>query len=279
MNNRIGILIHDQKGVNLREEFEKAKDLGLYSCHLCVWDPSVYTDDHAAELRQAITDTGFAVTALWAGWSGPRESDLAFGPYTVGLVPAAYRHRRLEELRHASDFAQKVGISTIATHVGYLPEDPHHPDYLGTLPALRWLCKYMKEKGQTFLFETGQETPTTLLRTIRAIDLDNVGVNFDTANLMMYGKGNALDSLEQLAPYVQEVHIKDGLYPTDSIHRGKEVPVGEGKANIPAILKLLDQIGYRGSLTIEREISGEQQIRDIVATKDKLLAWMGEISQ
>ena len=277
MNNLIGILIHYRKNTDLIAEFNKAKALGLSSCHLCVWDPSVYTDDRAQELENAIHACAFPVTALWAGWSGPRESDLQFGPQTVGLVPAAYRAQRLNELLKASDFAEKSGVSRIATHVGYLPEDPYHPDYLGTLPALRYLCRAMEEKGQTFLLETGQETPTTLLRTLNAIDSDHIGVNFDTANLMMYGKGNAVDALEQLAPFVREVHIKDGLYPTDGIRRGKEVPAGEGKANLPAILRLLSQIGYTGTLTIEREITGEEQIRDIIATREKLLAWMSDL--
>ena len=129
----------------------------------------------------------------------------------------------------------------------------------------------MKANGQLFLFETGQETPVTMLRTIQAIGEENVGINFDTANLMLYGKANSTDAIETFGKYVRDTHIKDGFYPTDGMKLGKQVPVGEGKADIRAIIRGLDKVGYQGSFTIEREITGEQQIKDIIKARDILL--------
>lgn len=128
----------------------------------------------------------------------------------------------------------------------------------------------MKAKNQYFLFETGQETPVTMLRTIQAIGTDNLGINFDTANLLLYGKFNSLDALDIFGQYIMETHIKDGFYPTDGMHLGHQAPVGEGKANIRAVLHRLDEIGYDGTLTIEREITGEQQKKDIMLARDFL---------
>ena len=119
--------------------------------------------------------------------------------------------------------------------------------------------------GVEFWFETGQETPVTLLRTIEAVAADNLGVNLDTANLILYGKANPVDALDVFGRHVRGVHAKDGLYPTGGTELGKEVPLGQGKVNFPALIPKLKSLGYAGPLTIEREISGPQQFHDIKA--------------
>ena len=277
MKNSIGVLINYRKETDLKLEFQKAKDLELTSCQLCVWDMEIYSEESYAEsLKTAIAETGFHVTALWAGWGGPKEWNFTNGPATIGLVPTTYRYDRMKDLIKASDFAEKVGISKIITHVGFIPENPDHPDFVGTVAALRYVISYMKQKGQYFLFETGQETPVTMLRTIQAIGLDNIGINFDTANLILYGKANTRDALDVFGKYVMETHIKDGEYPTDGLQLGCEKPAGQGKANLPAVIAKLNQLGFSGTFTIEREITGEKQIADIAIARDLLLGIMAE---
>ena len=274
MNNEIGVLIPYGKATDIETEFRKAMDIGITSCQINVWNEGMYSDENAEAINRAIRNTGFKITTLWAGWAGPCEWNFTYGPATIGLVPVAYRNSRLATLKRASDFAEKIGVNMIATHVGFIPENPDHPDFAGTVGALRDLCRYMKPKGQYFLFETGQETPVTMLRTIQAIALDNVGINFDTANLILYGKANSLDALDVFGEYVMDTHIKDGVYPTDGLRLGREVAAGQGKANLPAIVKKLGELGYTGSFTIEREISGEQQMKDIITARDLLREWM-----
>ena len=195
----------------------------------------------------------------------------------MGLVPPAYRAARTEALKKASDFALVIGVPYIATHVGFLPDCPNHPDFIGTVAALTHVCRYMGKRGQKFLFETGQETPMTVVRAIEAIGTGNCGINFDTANLILYGNGNSLDALDMFGQYVLDTHLKDGFYPTDTNYTGRQMPIGEGRANIRAILKRLRELGYKGALTIEREISGEQQQKDIAAARELMLGWMAEI--
>ena len=140
---------------------------------------------------------------------------------------------------------------------------------------MKHLCKKFKERGQNFLFETGQETPTTLLRFIENIGTGNVGINLDSANLILYGKANPVDALDVIGKYVRGIHAKDGFYPTNGMQLGQEVKVGDGKVNFPVFVKRLKEVGFDGSLTIEREISGEQQRLDIIETKaylEKLIA-------
>ena len=99
----------------------------------------------------------------------------------------------------------------------------------------------------------------------------------DTANLILYGKANSADAITVFGKYVMDTHIKDGLYPTDGKKLGHEVKVGEGMANIPEVLKRLKEVGYTGNLIIEREISGEKQIADILHAKkylEEILATM-----
>ena len=276
MKHSIGVQIVYTKEIDPEREFRRAMDMELESCQLCIWDEGIYTDEYVKKINDAVEKTGFRISSVWAGWDGPCEWNFTYGPATVGLVPAAYRESRLNALKKAADFARLIGVDRIVTHVGFIPEDPSHPDFVGTVGALRNLCKYLKPREQYFLFETGQETPVTLLRTIEAIGYDNVGINFDTANLILYGKANSLDALELLGRYVMETHIKDGFYPTDTLHHGKQAAVGEGQANLGAVVKRLDELGYTGTYTIEREISGEQQIKDILSARDLLRDWMGD---
>jgi sugar phosphate isomerase/epimerase len=232
----------------------------MQTCQLCIWNQATYTDEKAAEINAACEATGLEISTLWAGWSGPKEWNFTYGPATLGLVPPAYRMQRLAELHQASAFAARIKVRQIATHVGFLPENPDDPNFTGTVAALRNLAAAMEARGQYFLFETGQETPVTMLRTIEAIGTPNLGINFDTANLILYGKANSLDALDIFGKYVMDTHLKDGLYPTDGMKLGRQVPLGQGRANIPAIVDRLDALGYTGAYTIECELRGDDKI-------------------
>ena len=279
MSNRIGAMVGYDTDVDILEKFRKNQELGINSCQICIWNVDIFkSDEHAEKIKAAIAETGINVSSLWAGWTGPCEWNFTAGPDTIGLVPVAYRFTRLSELKSASDFAEKIGVKQVVTHVGFIPENPSATEFDGTVAALRNLCGYMKKKGQHFLFETGQETPITLLRTIEAIGTGNLGVNLDTANPILYGKANPVDALDVFGKYVMDTHIKDGFYPTNGMYLGHEARAGDGKANIPEVVrKLIVEYGYEGPFTIEREISGEQQTADIIHAKKLLEDAMANI--
>ena len=264
---KIGVLMTLEEAKN---RIPLAAEMGIHSCQLCSWDLSKHTDEMAEEILDLLEKYDMEVSTFWAGWSGPQAWNFTEGPVTLGLLPPAYRYRRVQELKAGADFAHKLGIKQVATHAGFIPENPHDPQYADLIDALRDLAEHLKKNGQYFLFETGQETPVTLLRAIGDIGTGNLGVNLDTANLILYGKGNPVDALEVIGKYVMDLHIKDGVYPTDGWKLGEEVPVGEGKADFPRLIAKLKEIGYDGALTIEREISGEKQIADIVLAKSLL---------
>ncbi|MDP4152546.1 MAG: sugar phosphate isomerase/epimerase [Bacillota bacterium] len=269
---KLGVIVRARSTVELASEFKKAIDMGFETCQLVIWEEQLLTEEFAQKVISAKNETGIDITAFWCGWQKPVTWNFYEGQATLGLIPTAYRHARTQMLLKGSDFAKLIGVNNLVTHVGFMPENPLSEEYSGTIVALKLIVKHCKDNGQNFLFETGQETPITLKRAIQDIGMDNVGINLDPANLLLYGKANPVDSLDVFGEYVMGVHAKDGEYPTDGRSLGQEKPLGEGRVNFPALISKLKQIGYDGPLTIEREISGDKQIEDIIKAKKLLEA-------
>jgi len=267
---RLGLIIG--MGKNPDKALQKVHDLGVPTCQVQTED---FSDTMLEGIRAAVQKFNLEVTALNTSGPGPQKYDFYEGPLTIGVVPRQYRAQRIAHLKQASDFAKKLEIPALHTHFGFIPENPNDQLYKETLQALREVATYLKANGQMMLYETGQETPITLLRAITDVGLDNQFVNLDTANLILYGKGNPLDALDVIGKLVRGTHAKDGLFPTDPKQLGEEVPIGQGKANFPKLIPRLKELGYDGPLTIEREISGPRQMEDIKKEKvylEKLIA-------
>jgi len=258
---RLGVIVRLESGPE--GAISKVRDFGLPTCQVSCWSQELLSTEMADKLKRAAADNSVEITTIWTGLPGLYVWDFVDGPRTIGLVPPETRAMRLEALRKGSDFAEQVGVESITTHVGFIPENPKDPLYPGLVDAIEQIAKHCEGKGQEFWFETGQETPVTLLRTIEDSGADNLGVNLDPANLILYGKANPVDALDVIGKLVRGVHAKDGCYPTTGGQLGRETPLGEGKVNFPVLVPKLKGLGFAGALTIEREISGPQQITDI----------------
>lgn len=267
---RIGVIVNLEELTDIEAKFDEMRSMGMDNCQLVCWDRKAFTDTIAERINGAVKSRNIEITAFWCGWQGPKVWDFYEGPLTLGLVPAAYRSQRLEMLSEGCAFAKKIHVDDIITHVGFLPENPNDCQYAEVISALRVIVDICRKNGQNFLFETGQETPVVLRRIIQDLGEANVGINLDPANLLMYGKANPIDALDVFGKYVKGVHGKDGKYPTDGHHLGEETPLGKGKVDYPRFIARLKDLGYNGSITIEREISGEEQIRDILSAKNYL---------
>jgi sugar phosphate isomerase/epimerase len=251
---------------------KRVHDLGFPTCQIGIRS---FDDAVVSKLRDAMAKYSVEVTSAIAGGPGPEIYDFYKGPVTIGLAPREYREGRIARIKQVSDFAKKAGIPGVQTHCGFIPENPNEPLYTETVNAIRTVAQYCKDNGQTFRCETGQETPITLIRAIQDVGLDNVGINFDVGNLILYGKANPVDAVELFGRHIMGIHAKDGVYPTNPKQLGREVPIGEGKVNFPVLIGLLKKVGYTNPLTIEREIEGEKQTQDILASKaylEKLIA-------
>ncbi len=255
---RLGVIVHMNK--DPESALAKVHELGLPTCQAGISD---YEPAMVTRLRGALDRYGIEATALNTAGPGPAVWNFDQGPLTIGLVPRKYRRARIDHLKRASDFAKQCGIPALHTHCGFIPENPNDPVYRETVQAIREVVSHCKRNGQMFLYETGQETPITLLRTMQDVGLDNQGVNLDPANLILYGKANPVDALDVFGTLVRGIHAKDGLYPTDPHRLGEEVPIGQGKVDFPRLIRRLKELNYRGPITIEREIEGPQQTEDI----------------
>ena len=258
---RLGVIV--SLGEEVAEGVEKARALGLPTCQVACWDLARCTATEAQALAAAAADNQVEITTIWSGCPGPAVWNFTEGPSTIGLVPPELRETRVKALKDWADFAKTAGVSSITTHAGFIPENPADPVYEATVKAIAEVARHCQSLGLYFCFETGQETPITLLRVIRDVGTDNLGVNLDPANLLMYGKANPVDALDMLGPYVRGVHAKDGEYPTDPGSLGVEKPLGEGSVHFEVLVPKLKSFGFSGALTIEREISGEKQVSDI----------------
>jgi len=236
--------------------------LGLHWVQLNCWDVAFYTDDNLYRTQKMLKE-GIRVSSLWAGWGQPAVWDFVDGPLTLGIVPAAYRAARLEMLKRGADFAAALGLTDLTTHMGFIPENPATTEYREVVAAVQELALYCRERGLHLNFETGQETPITLMRIIADVGTGNLGINLDPANLLLYGKANPVDAVDIFQGLVRGVHVKDGEYPTDPQHLGEEKPVGQGRVHFDQLVPKLLSYGYDGAWIIEREIRGPQQKEDI----------------
>ena len=254
--------------------FDRVQQFGLDVCQLSVWAGPEATPEVADVVREESARTGVRICAVWGGWPGKAEWNFTGGPTTLGIVPREMRRERLDALKHEADFAQRCGAPALITHVGFIPENITDPMFDEVVEAIREIAVHCDQLGLGFWFETGQETPVTLLRTIKRVGTGNMGINLDPANLILYGKGNPVDALDVFGQYVTNIHVKDGMYPTDPDKLGEEVKPGLGKVNFPVFVKRLKEIGFDGDWIIEREIpEGDEQTRDIRETVENLKIW------
>ena len=254
----------------LKNGAQEMQELGLDTCQVNAWNVDMLTEENAHKLKEIMGDK-VKISSVWVGWPGPKVWDFIDGPATLGLVPKEFRYVRMEALKRGAWFAKQLGVSDIVTHVGFIPENPSTTEYRETVVAIKDVALYCKGLDIYFNFETGQETPITLIRTIEDIGLDNLGINLDPANLLLYGKANPVDAVDIYKELIRGVHVKDGKYPTDGRHLGEETPVGEGLVNFPVLIDKLIKYNYKGPLIIEREISGPQQKKDILKAKEILI--------
>ncbi|MCC7492769.1 MAG: sugar phosphate isomerase/epimerase [Fimbriimonadaceae bacterium] len=245
-------------GINL----DGVKQLGISTVQLHA--PHGETRQRAAAVRAAFDAAGIAVTAVFCGFEGESYADIPTVKETVGLVPAATAAARLAETKAIADFTHQMGVDAVAMHIGFVPEDDQDPIFQRVVAAAQEVCDYCAQYGQHFHLETGQETGPALQHFFQAVGRPNLAINFDPANMILYGSGEPIAALKLVGQYVRSVHCKDANWAANPGQEwGVEMPLGEGQVGLETYLRTLKEIGYRGPLTIEREISGEQQLQDI----------------
>ncbi len=243
-------------------QFGKVRDFGLRTCFIAGL-PEPWGTDRADEFVALRDKHGVTITSMFSMYPDQVWDDTELGKKVNGLVPEEKRANGIAINKKDADAAARVGIPRVVSHIGYVPEDDQRT-YLGVRDAVREVCDYMGERGLVFALETGQESPETLRAFIGDVDRPNLRVNFDMANLILYGTGRPLPALDHLMDVIDGTHCKDGTWPTEAGRLGAETPLGKGEADIAAVVTKLYKGGYRGTLDIEREIEGENQRLDII---------------
>jgi sugar phosphate isomerase/epimerase len=261
---RLGVVKWIGDGQSIEDAIQGIHALGFSTCQIGF---ERLTADVAVPLKNALAKYGVEASAFSEHGPGRRVFDFYQGPETVGIVPPATREARIRNLELAADIATECGIPAIHTHCGFIPENPNESLYAEAVAAVKRVAVHCNERRRLFLCETGEETPITLLRMIEDVGMDNVFVNLDVANLIMYGNGNPVDAMDVFGPLVRGVHAKDGLFPSDPRNLGKETRIGEGKVDFPAVFESLKRVNYKGPILIERETQGAQQREDILQSK------------
>lgn len=274
---KIGVCVNFTNIEEMESKFQNLIKENFDNCQLISWIPALWTDENFKILSSLIEKYKITISAFWCGWEGPTVWDFYEGQKTLGLVPPEYREMRIKNLCDGSDFAKKLGVENVVTHMGFIPENPYDSQFEPFCDAVRKVAEHCKQNGQHLLFETGQETPVTMLRCFETVGCDNLGVNLDTANVILYGKANPVDALDVFGKYVRNLHAKDGLYPTNGHDLGEETRIGDGKVDFKALIKKLHELGYDDYITIEREISGDRQTEDIRHAKKYLSNIINEV--
>ena len=242
------------------ETIREVKALGVSCGQLGV--PGDMALDGAAEgWRTALAQEDFAVVTVFCSYIGESYADIPTVEQTVGFIPPATRAEREERTKEVSHFAAAIGVKSIACHVGFVPENHDDPNYVAVRDLVRRICDHAALHGQTFALETGQERAEILLEFLYDVDRKNLGINFDPANLIMYGSGDPIQAVEVLHEHLLSVHCKDGVWPPKmpAGALGTERPLGEGQVGMDKFIAKLKQVGYKGVLNVEREIDDLEQ--------------------
>lgn len=275
----IGVVLDCFPG-SLKERLSLAEKLGLKGVQVYGIEGEIspeMTVSARAEFKKELADRGLTLSAVC-------------GDLGHGFFNPEHNKENIERSKRILELAKELGTDVVTTHIGVVPKDPSHPRYGIMQDACGQLAEYANQLGSHFAIETGPEPADVLRKFLDALPSDGVGVNLDPANLHMCFNCDAAEAVRILKPYIVHTHAKDGVYkkfcdseimydilplPADYQEEDycEEVPLGQGGVNWKEYLSALDEIGYRGFLTIERE-TGDDPAGDIRMAADFLRAQM-----
>lgn len=254
----IGVFTSIDAGLGVK--LEVAHELRVPTIQLHAPAPQTRTAQHADAFLAQLKELGITLTAVFGGFDGESYADIPTVSRTVGLVPRDTRAARTQEMKEIADFARLLHCNVVALHLGFITHDRQSEDYAEILAVTQDLCDHCRRNGQALHLETGQETAEGLLHFLQDVQRDNLFVNFDPANMILYGTGEPIEALRQVGRYVRSVHCKDATWAAHPGEEwGAEVPLGQGAVGMENYLRTLYELGYTGPLTIEREIPQEPE--------------------
>ncbi len=276
----IGVII-DSFRVDIKSAVKKAAEVGANGIQVYSTSgemaPENLVGQKRADFRSLVADNGLVISALCG--------DLGGG----GFTDPEKNVWKVEKSKRILDLAKELGTDVVTTHIGVVPEDENTDRFKIMQEACFELSRYADDIGAHFAIETGPEKSATLKNFLDSLGSTGVGVNLDPANLVMVTGDDPAGAVHNLKDYIVHTHAKDGkqnYYVDPDIIYGMveshivtadsfiEVPLGEGSVNWDEYLKALEDIGYKGFLTIEREV-GDDPEKDIRKAVEFLNGKMG----
>ena len=239
----------------------KVLQIGIGAVQLAL-DPLREGNWNAQKTFKILRDNNITVVSGMMAMRGEDYSSLDSIRKTGGVRPDQYWEDNLKASHENAALAHRLGIPLVTFHAGFIPENTNDPKRQVMIDRLRIIANIFENYNIKVALETGQETASTLLEILTEINRPNLGVNFDPANMILYGKGNPTEALPLLTSYIHQIHIKDAL-PSDTPGSwGREVPTGEGAVSWHEFAKILSHKKITCPLIIERE-AGNDRITDI----------------
>jgi L-ribulose-5-phosphate 3-epimerase len=247
----------------------KLKSTGIDRVQLAL-DPLREAPAVWSETQDVLRQAGITTISGMFGCVGEDYSTLDSIRLTGGIAPDATWQANLENIRATVGIATGLGLELVTFHAGFVPHDPADPEFSKMVDRLAAVAEIFAAAGMTVALETGQETADGLASLLGALDRPNVAVNFDPANMLLYGKGDPVDAVRRLGRWIRQVHVKDALPGTTPGTWGEEVAVGSGQVDWPAFFAALAEVDFTGDLVIEREAGG-QRVADIRTARELVL--------
>ena len=254
----LGVFASIDAGLGVK--LEVAHELGVPTIQLHAPHKASRTRRNVEQFLNRLEELGMTITVVFGGFAGESYADIPTCVRTVGLVPPESRKERIQELKEIADFARLLGVDAVGLHIGFIPHERGDPRRAEMVAVTQDVCDYLKRNNQRLHLETGQETADTLLEYMADVGRDNLFVNFDPANMILYGSGEPIAALRKVGKFVRSVHCKDGKWSAQPGKQwGTEVSFGQGDVGAETFLRTLKELGYNGPLTIEREIAQEPE--------------------
>lgn len=210
---------------------------------------------------------GLSLVSGMFGTIGEDYSTLETIRQTGGIAPDATWEQNRQNTEAAAALAARLGLQLVTFHAGFLPHDESDPAFGKMLKRLTEVADIFAARKITLGLETGQETAPVLAGLLHKLKRPNVGVNFDPANMLLYNKGNPIEAVRVLGPWLRQVHIKDAVRTQVPGTWGEEVPAGTGEVDWPVFFATLKKLLYSGNYVIERE-AGNQRVADIRTARE-----------
>ncbi len=258
----IGVCSWSLQPQGMEDLVTKVKSLELEHIQLGLLE-LVMLDDKRKYLELGhLQKSGLKITATMISFPGEDYSSIAIIRDTGGYVPDKDWPLRKQLTTAAARFTKELGAKALTTHIGFVPPSSHEK-YEVMIGRVREISTMLAEHGLDLLMETGQEEDAELLQFLNDLSVRNVHINFDPANMILYGAGDPIEAVQTLGRHIRHVHVKDGtLSKQPGVTWGEEVPFGHGQVGPRRFLDALHNVGYRGPLTIERE-AGNNRVADV----------------